>query len=127
MDLNILEFFIDESKNFLGGVVNKIGSRKFNNIYYRYLDYYELNGSICNFKTINYFAIMLPVLICIILYFIIAFITKNVFNYYLLEKKKHTITIINNKRKISNYAKVDYRKNKIHKKNFNNLNNKSYP
>ena len=68
---------------------------------------------------------MLPVFICIILYFIIAFITKNVFNYYLLEKKKHAI--INNKRKFSTYATVDYRKNKIHKKNFNNLNNKSYP
>jgi hypothetical protein len=87
MDLNILEFFIDESKNFLGGVVNKIGSTKFNNIYYRYLDYYELNKSICNFKTVNYFAIMLPVFICFVLYIIIIFITKNVFNYYLLEKR----------------------------------------
>jgi hypothetical protein len=125
MDLNILEFFIDESKNFLGGVVNKIGSTKFNNIYYRYLDYYELNKSICNFKTVNYFAIMLPVFICFVLYIIIIFITKNVFNYYLLEKKKHVI--INNKRKFSTYPTVDYRKNKIHKKNFNNLNNKSYP
>tara|TARA_B110001450_G_scaffold255250_1_gene282339 strand:- start:1326 stop:1703 length:378 start_codon:yes stop_codon:yes gene_type:complete len=125
MNLNIIEFFMDESKNFLGGVVNKIGSTKFNNMYYRYLDYYELNKSICNFKTVNYIAIALPIFICFVLYIIIIFITKNVFNFYLQEKKEQIV--INNKRKFSTYATVDYRKNKIHKKNFNNLNNKLYP
>ena len=125
MDLNIAEFFIDESKNFLGGVVNKIGSIKFNNMYYRYLDYYELNQSICRFKTVNYIAIIIPMLICLIFYFTtIIFITKNVLNFYLKKKKD---IVINNKRKFSNYDTVYYRKNKIHKKNFNNLNNKLYP
>jgi len=125
MDLNIAEFFIDESKNFLGGVVNKIGSIKFNNMYYRYLDYYELNQSICRFKTVNYIAIIIPMLICLIFYFTtIIFITKSVLNFYLKKKKD---IVINNKRKFSNYDTVYYRKNKIHKKNFNNLNNKLYP
>jgi len=125
MDLNIAEFFIDESKNFLGGVVNKIGSIKFNNMYYRYLDYYELNQSICRFKTVNYIAIIIPMLICLIFYFTtIIFITKNVLNFYLKKKKD---IVINNKRKFSNYDTVYDRKNKMHKKNFNNLNNKLYP
>ena len=43
MDLNITESFIDESKKILVGVVNKIGLIEFNNMYYKYLDYYELN------------------------------------------------------------------------------------
>tara|TARA_B110000003_G_scaffold274047_1_gene313011 strand:- start:649 stop:1026 length:378 start_codon:yes stop_codon:yes gene_type:complete len=125
MDLNIAEFFIDESKNFLGGVVNKIGSIKFNNMYYRYLDYYELNQSICRFKTVNYIAIIIPMLICLIFYFTtIIFITKSVLNFYLKKKKD---IVINNKRKFSNYDTVYDRKNKMHKKNFNNLNNKLYP
>jgi len=71
MDLNIVEFFIDESKNFLGSIINKIGSIKLNNMYYRYLDYYQLNQSIYNFKIINYIAIITPVLICFIFYLII--------------------------------------------------------
>jgi hypothetical protein len=124
MDLNIAEFFIDESKNFLGGVVNKIGSIKFNNMYYRYLDYYELNQSICRFKTVNYIAIIIPMLICLIFYFTtIIFITKSVLNFYLQKKKD---IVINNKRKFYNYDTIDDRKNKMHKKNFNNLNNKLY-
>ena len=91
MDLNIAEFFIDESKNFLGGVVNKIGSIKFNNMYYRYLDYYELNQSICRFKTVNYIAIIIPMLICLMFYFTtIIFITKSVLNFYLKKKKKNS-------------------------------------
>lgn len=125
MDLNIAEFFIDESKNFLGSIINKIGSIKFNNMYYRYLDYYELNQSICRFKTVNYIAIIIPMLICLIFYFTtIIFITKSVLNFYLKKKKD---IVINNKRKFSNYDTVYDRKNKMHKKNFNNLNNKLYP
>ena len=128
MDLNIAEFFVNESKNFLGGVVNKIGSIKFNNMYYKYLDYYELNESICKFKTVNYIAIILPILICLIFYVAtITYITNSVLNFYLQEKKD---VIINNKRKFSTYTNVnvDDIKNKIHKKNFNNLkNNKLYP
>jgi hypothetical protein len=128
MDLNIAEFFVNESKNFLGGVVNKIGSIKFNNMYYKYLDYYELNESICKFKSVNYIAIILPILICLIFYVAtITYITNSVLNFYLQEKKD---VIINNKRKFSTYTNVnvDDIKNKIHKKNFNNLkNNKLYP
>jgi len=124
MDLNIAEFFIDESKIFLGGFVNKIGSIKFNNMYYRYLDYYELNKSLCTFKTVNYIAIIIPMLICLIFYFAtIIFITKSMLNFYLQEKKDK---VINNKRKFSTYTTVYDRKNKIHKKNFNNINNKLY-
>ena len=44
---------------------------------------------------------------------------------FLFAKKKKIV--INNKRKFYNYDTIDDRKNKMHKKNFNNLNNKLYP
>jgi len=123
MNLNFVEFLIDEAKNFLGSIINKIGSIKFNNMYYRYLDYYELNKSICTFKTINYIAIIVPILICLIFNLVtIIFITKSVLNFYLQKKD----IVINNKRKNSNYNIVN-RKKRCIKKNFNNLNNKLYP
>jgi len=88
MDLNIVEFFIDESKNFLASIVNKIGSKKLNKMYYNYLDYYELNLPVYSFNIINYVAITIPILICLIFYFmIIIFITKNMLNFYLQKKK----------------------------------------
>ena len=109
MNLNYVAFLIDESKNFLGGIVNKIGLIKLNNMYYRYLDYYGLNKSICIFEKINYIAIIVPMLICLIFNLVtIIFITKSVLNFYLQKKD----IVINNKRKILNYDIVDDRKSK---------------
>ena len=112
MNLNFVEFLIDEAKNFLGSIINKIGSIKFNNMYYKYLDYYELNKSICTFKTINYIAIIVPILICLIFNLVtIIFITKSVLNFYLQKKD----IVINNKRKNSNYNIVNRKKKCIKK------------
>tara|TARA_B000000475_G_C15944337_1_gene426086 strand:+ start:508 stop:825 length:318 start_codon:yes stop_codon:yes gene_type:complete len=80
VNIDLGSFILNEYKNLLSGTVNLIGSRKFTNLYYKYLDYFELNQSIEYFSSINYIAIIIP----IIIYFIITispiiFIYKSIY------------------------------------------------
>ncbi len=98
VDIDLASFILNEYKNLLSGIVNFIGSRKFTNLYYKYLDYFELNQSIEYFSSINYIAIIIP----IIIYFIITisaiiFIYKGFYITYYLQ--------LNKKRDIKNIAK----------------------
>jgi len=96
LNIDLVSFIIDECKNLLSGIVNLTGSQKFNNLYYKYLDYFELNKSIESFSLINYVAIIIPIIIYFIITILpIIFIYKGFYiTHYLHLNKKNIKNIV---------------------------------
>lgn len=61
------DFYKDEYLNILYGIIKKVNSKKIINIYFIYIDYFNLNKNLINYDYINYIGLVLPILLLILI------------------------------------------------------------
>ena len=67
-----LDFYKDEYLNIIYGNILLTKSKNMINLYFMYIDYFNLNQNSINYNYINYIALILPIyiLLIIIIYFV---------------------------------------------------------
>jgi len=67
-----IDFYKDEYLNIIYGNILLTKSKNMINLYFMYIDYFNLNQNCINYNYINYIAIILPIyiLLIIIIYFV---------------------------------------------------------